>query len=612
MRNLLVFLLALLLCLGSSAALATDSETWADDLWAKYQAAAAEGKAEEAMDYLFEGEAGNDTRSIMQIGMNYLDGYCVEQDYAKALDYLQRSTDAGDRKAPRYIALMYQNGQGVQQDDAKAVEYFTIGSEAGDSTSTCYLGRYYEYGIAVEQDYAKALELFEAGAAAHGTIYPAMIGLASMYEHGWGVEQNLETAAEWYAQAIENNAKTAEAEPLMVTAVTDVFGNGERITGVIIKCEKEIDARTVTQETFTVANRTITGLWVSDTAEIPEESHNGRFVIITLDPQDADEYASVYRGGIVNGGNGPTGTSGTGVLKYVYTDVKQVLGYETTDGTTILPASVSYENHAVISNVIDDFEQRTFEDAENDTTVLYNLFVPRDYDASQKYPLVLFMADASANGPDVMRVLRQGNGATVFASEEEQAKHPCFVVAVQFAAKEGAASIMNLLNALAQEFSIDENRIYTTGQSQGCIMSIALDETYRDVFAGLLLVSGQSDAEGMRVMSGDNIWIIVSEGDKRGFPGMNEIVALWEEDGAVIAKGTWDATWSAEEFDAAAAQMRAEGTNIKYTAFIKGTTWDGDPAQEDPNEHNSAMHVAYNIEAVRDWLFEQVRGEVHP
>ena len=68
-------------------------------------------------------------------------------------------------------------------------------------------------------------------------------------------------------------------------------------------------------------------------------------------------------------------------------------------------------------------------------------------------------------------------------------------------------------------------------------------------FAGLLLVSGQSDPEEMRATEGDNIWIIVSEGDKRGFPGMNASVEAWEQDGVVIAKSTWDTKSPAEDME---------------------------------------------------------------
>lgn len=591
-----------------------EDENWADVLFDNYRAAVDAKNYEEAIGYLLEGAEKGDTRSIMQLGTCYLEGKIVEQDYEKALEYLQTATDAGDRKAPRSIAGMYEKGQGVEQDYAKALEYYTIAANAGDVTSQCYIGRYYEYGISVDQDYAKALEMYETATAERqdGPVAVALMGLGSMYEHGYGVDKDMDAAAQWYSLAVEANQATELDEPKQITAVTNVYGKGQRICGAIIEYNEAVNADTIDIDTYEVANRTITGVYVNDAAEIPEASRNGCFVIITLDVNDDDKYASVPMGGLVNGGNGP-GTSN--YLKYVYTDIQQVCAFQTTSGKLVLPSGIAYENHAKMDLVADKFVQCVFEDEEAGSSLMYNLFVPEGYDENKEYPLVLFMPDAGANGSDVLMALRQGNGAAVWATDEEQAKHPSFVVAIQFTGQEGPNvndMIMNLITSIQEEYSIDASRIYTSGQSQGCIKSIALGIEHRDVFAAYLLVAGQGDAEAMRAMENDNIWIIVSEGDKQAFPGMNASVAAWEEDGVVIAKSTWDAKGPAEDMETAAAAQRAEGTNIKYTTFVKGSTWDGNPEQEDPNEHNSTMHAAYDIEAVRDWVFDQVLGEVNP
>lgn len=598
----------------AAAGAETETEDPADVLWENYNAALQAKNYEEAMGYLWEGAEMDDTRSIMNIGLNYLKGECgLEVDYDMALEYLQKATDAGDGKAPRYIGLMYAEGQGVDVDDAKASEYFQIGTDNGDISSMYYLGRCYEFGKGVEVDYEKAMELYQK-AAERGdrTAAVGMLGIASLYEHGRGVEENLDTAKEWYDKAAEAEYSVETLNPKMITAITQVYGNGERINAVAIEFNQEIDKDTITSDTFSVEGRSITNTYFNDEAAVSEEpNENGNILIIELDPNDADVDASVYEGGIVNGGNGPTGTTGTGILKYIYTDVIQVKGILDTNGTAYVPNGVALENHDVISTDIDKFEQRVFEDENTGDSLMYNLYIPEGYSESESYPLVLFLADASANGDDVFLTLRQGNGATVWATEEEQAKHPSFVVAPQFSGPSNNETVIDLLAALQEEFSIDVNRIYTTGQSQGCIASIAMDIEHPGLFAGLLLVAGQNDAEEMRAMENDNIWILVSEGDKKGYPGMNASVEAWEADGTVVSKAVWDATWSEEEFASAVEEMRAEGNNIKYTTFALGTTWDGDPNEEDPNEHNSSMHVAYDIEGVRDWLFEQVLGEAH-
>ena len=426
----------------------------------------------------------------------------------------------GTEKPPRYVGMMYENGWGVEVDYAKAAEYYQMASDSGDITSQYYLGRFYEFGKGVEQDYEKAMELYQQAAErGDATAAVGMLGIASLYEHGRGVEQDLSTAAVWYEKAAETGYSVEELNPKMVYAITQVYGNGGRICAVAIEFNETIDGDTVDMDTFSVDGRTVTRVYLNTEAALSEEgTEDGNFVILELDVNDSDEAASVYQGGIENGGNDPTGTSGTGILKYVYADVTQVMGILSVDGDAYIPSRSSFENHKVISLDTENFEQMVYEDASNGNSLMYNLYVPEEYDASVSYPLVLFLADASANGDDVYLTLRQGNGATVWASEEEQAKHPCFVVAPQFTGNETEDindTVMNLINSLKEEYSIDASRIYATGQSQGCIKSIAMDISYRDVFAAIFLVAGQGDAEEMRVMENDNIWILVSKGTKK-------------------------------------------------------------------------------------------------
>lgn len=79
------------------------------------------------------------------------------------------------------------------------------------------------------------------------------------------------------------------------------------------------------------------------------------------------------------------------------------------------------------------FDQFAFQDDETGLTLEYNLFVPDDYDSSKKYPLLLFMHDASVTGRETTATLTQGLGAVIWASDYEQEKHPCIVLAPQYA-----------------------------------------------------------------------------------------------------------------------------------------------------------------------------------
>lgn len=73
------------------------------------------------------------------------------------------------------------------------------------------------------------------------------------------------------------------------------------------------------------------------------------------------------------------------------------------------------------------FQTLTFADAETGGTMEYNLFVPANYDPSKKYPLVLFMADASTVGKGVVAPLKQGYGGIIWATDESQREHPSHI-----------------------------------------------------------------------------------------------------------------------------------------------------------------------------------------
>jgi predicted peptidase len=166
---------------------------------------------------------------------------------------------------------------------------------------------------------------------------------------------------------------------------------------------------------------------------------------------------------------------------------------------------------------------------------------------------------------------------------------------------------VGLARALAGQYSIDKNRVYTTGQSMGCMASIEILIRYPDLFAAALLVAGQWDAAKMSALSQAKMWVIVSEGDRKAFPGMNASMAALEAAGAKVSRATWKGQASAEEFASDVAAMIAEGNNIKYTVLARGTVVPRGLPDDPRNNHIYTWQIAYAIEGLRDWLFKQKR-----
>ncbi|MDB5784712.1 hypothetical protein [Caballeronia mineralivorans] len=246
----------------------------------------------------------------------------------------------------------------------------------------------------------------------------------------------------------------------------------------------------------------------------------------------------------------------------------------------------------------------------------YNLFAPKDYDASKSYPLVLFMHDAGATSDVTRTTLFQGLGAILWASPQDQATRPCFVLAPQYAeiiadddshTSSMLDTTIDLIKTLADQYSIDRNRLYTTGQSGGCMMSIAMDIKYPRFFAASFLVAGQWDPALVKPLARRKLWILVSQDDDKAYPGQNAITDALEKDGAKISRAVWDGTWTAQEFQAAFEKIDAEGSPINYVTFRKGTFIPQGQSAAGASGHRNTWRIAYTIAPIREWVFRQHR-----
>ena len=391
-----------------------------------------------------------------------------------------------------------------------------------------------------------------------------------------------------------------------VTAITEVFGDGQKLTGVILEYPTAINGRKLTKETFEVTDRTILNVYTNDVSEKTKNSKNGKYVIIELDPKDKN--------------SGIFTTAQRGKFNEKKVSLIQKNKIYTTKNTVINPNKEVLTNTSSRDLIVEDFKQFEFKDPKTGLTLGYNLYIPKNYDKNKKYPLVLFMHDAGPTDlKETVVALIQGNGAIVFASPEEQAKHEAFVLAPKYNKKivddDGNIdplldTTLNLLDYLKNEYSIDTDRLYTTGQSMGGMMSIVMNFRQPDLFAASYLVACQWDPTVVAPMAKNKIWITVSTGDEKAFPGMNAITDTLKKNGAKVAYGSWKGTYSSEEFTKAVKEMEKENANVNYSALEKGTVIPKDVVETSKGgEHIYTWTIAYNIEGVRDWLFSQSKSK---
>ena len=266
---------------------------------------------------------------------------------------------------------------------------------------------------------------------------------------------------------------------------------------------------------------------------------------------------------------------------------------------------------ALKNETLKKFKQLTFEDAKTGKTMAYNLLVPEGFDGKASYPLVLFMADASTVGKDVTTPLTQGYGALEFASDRDQQLHPSFVLVPQYtewavqddwSTTDEVEMTIRLLQSVCKEYNVDTNRLYTTGQSMGGMMSFYFNITHPDLFAASLFVSSQWDTSKMQDFGKKHFFYIVAGGDQKASGGMNDLTKVLTGHNARIDSASWSAKLPAAEQERLAQQLIDNGGHVNFIRWETGTVL---PESGKGMEHMASFDYAYKLTAVRDWLFKQ-------
>lgn len=178
-------------------------------------------------------EEGNMT-AMEELAMLYLNGdenQEVEPDPAKCVYWFTKLAETGNATAMFNLGLHCAKGHGIKRDFEKAAEWMEKAAEAGDDDAPRLIGKYRKLACAVKKaadgdaqaqaDLAEGLmelggSLEQAGvgddytesvkwaklAAAQGNA-DAMWVLALAYEHGRGVDKNIDVAIEYYKKGAE-------------------------------------------------------------------------------------------------------------------------------------------------------------------------------------------------------------------------------------------------------------------------------------------------------------------------------------------------------------------------------------------------------------------------
>ena len=184
---------------------------------------------------------------------------------------------------------------------------------------------------------------------------------------------------------------------------------------------------------------------------------------------------------------------------------------------------------------LDEFQKKEFKNA--DGSMPYRVLLPKEFDKSKEYPLLLFLHGAGERGDDNEAQLT--HGADLFIKDEIRKKYPAIVAFPQcpkdsywsnvdvkrdsmpftftFSADGEPTKAMKLVKSLLKDlldtYKIDENRIYVGGLSMGGMGTFELVRRNPDTFAAAFAICGGAHPDTAEQIAGIPWWVFHGDAD---------------------------------------------------------------------------------------------------
>lgn len=432
-----------------------------------------------------------------------------------------------------------------------------------------------------------------------------------------------------------------EEAPKLVDAmlVTEVMDWGETLTAIRLEYSEEIpcDAFDITACDYTVKGlREIVYAYVNNSGKLGDVGAVGKYVFLKLDVQTSDGNKYLEQVAFNEA------SSSRPKLNYMY--VYQHKDLVTCSGKVIPATSIQAKNEIRVG--IDDFKN-IYVTTVDDTDFYLNLFIPEGYEEKsadlEDLPLVVHYPSGDYACIDYNGIyngaLYRHSDATVWASDEVQARHPSFVVTI--GASKRIANTMygtfdeiwasgvyvEAVRKLIEDYNIDAKRVYAISLAGGTTMmwntimrypdlyaasiSTAFDfyMSYPDpdvafanlksvldacpcwFFAGMKDSTG-SDPFGLGRLKGERLRDIAYLANEAGY----HVDVAFGEKGELMWNGIVRGAEAAKLAEEQIARGTANGDTSFVTIFFPNTL---------PTSQHWSWQAAYTNPGVQDWLYAQ-------
>jgi poly(3-hydroxybutyrate) depolymerase len=263
------------------------------------------------------------------------------------------------------------------------------------------------------------------------------------------------------------------------------------------------------------------------------------------------------------------------------------------------------------------------------TTMHYRLFKPRNYDPAKKYPVVVALHGVGERGTDNRRQVDLEDLAHPWIEDTVQAKVPHFIMIPQCPTDStwggmGGASgmgstgqgILNILDSMKREFSVDTNRFYIAGLSMGAAGTYNLLRGKPGYFAAAAPCAAGGATASVSAIAQTPIWH--HHGANDGTGGRNMATAL-EGAGHKVVRFVSQTVLPAPSLTAYRDAIRAGRSRESLLSSNSNITWDSLTraarggakylySELTGGDHRSGWMIAWHNPLLAEWMFSKVKG----
>ncbi len=380
---------------------------------------------------------------------------------------------------------------------------------------------------------------------------------------------------------------------VQVDAKAEVFGDGQRIMMIRVRYPAGLYIKDVPEGAYEITGRTINHVKV-----------HKNVVVIYLERDGKDGLTYFYEG---------KGREARLKRKDMSIEIRQVHSIST-EFVELEAWSESLITTDIQQDIVEMFTQHVFNDPITENTIEYNLYVPKNaLQGEGQLPLVLFMHDMGTCSEDVYVTLIQGKGAVSFAEPAFQEEYPCFILAPQYGRQVvndehetgwEVDGTLALIEDLCTRYPIDRAAIMGTGQSMGCMMLCAMNSRIPEFFKSSLLVAGQWEPSVMTSAYKNRQMILVSQGDRKAYPGMIACTEVMEKEGAVVVRGGINGEDCLSKINETIHEIVKEPHNIAFMWFEGDSIIGPEDVNHPGTHHVNTWAKAYDVDGLKRWLFQ--------